>query len=690
MAAPESDIGKLIAGAIAQGVGQALQTMGPMTEFPGTGSALLIGQEEATFGGSIAQANAEVAMAVFEDVGMSPGWGTKVLGKVLDLAKKGVDVAISAIGYGPKMLVEMPLQRLAKQGIATPDKALGNMGEAFGTTTFMGLMAMGISDLAGLSVLGTGGIPLKHIAALVAGMGGWDVIYGNVWGPFMRGYVGQPMRYWINDALRPFQLAVGDILRMRNKRLLKGCISPAAAPTQAMPFDTPGTMPGYEEFKKLMAYQGFSDEDILRYEDDLYREPSTGDMRYMAESKDFPEQWWWTRIRRMGFNEQDTESLVKGSKRMLITRYLRTVVTEMANAYRDGIILDETLEEQFREVELCSLAREYAVRQAKWRKLTKDVSEETMLLTEQFNRDRLTLEEYRAQLSMYYQDPKTVKRKVALAEIKRYKRIAWTTQEEDAQRAFGYYRQLFLAGRITEPEYQTKSIEAGILPVVFDAMFEADLFRRSQTVLTRFQKYDLPHLRDQVLHGTVSFDEYRRSLIAAGFPEDLLEAELNIARTKFDVRLAAEVRSGQLPSYRQAYVVGLIGRGELRYVMQDAGLDKDAITAQMLMLDRQRDAFLDKLEDDFVRQEEKEKELAESDALKVYLALQKSLARARGMTAAWIRTRSESARKATKPLAERLIKELQKGNDASGKVLYTTSIKLRDELLWAQFEEAAA
>ena len=688
MAAPDSNIGELYSAAIADGVTQALISSGLSMSFP-SGTAPLIGQtEEASFGGSLVQGQYDAVGVILEDGEHSPKALTNWLEKALTFAGNTADTVVRGIAWGTKELVEIPFNYLANEGPATPDKALGNMATAFGLTTSAGLIASVLSDIPSISVLGCVDLNFRSLSAFLAKMGGWDSIFGQVWAPLMRGYVGQPMRYYINKQLTPFLPGLMDLERLRYKRILPGSMNPATAPPGVVGQGYSGKMPGYDYFAEQVAYAGFSPEWAEIFENDLYTEPRHFELGIMGENPAIPDSWWWEKCRRMGYTEMDVGYMVGGIKNKIAGGYVQAKVNEVITNYREGIVGDETLAQVVQESGISDMAQVAAIDTAQWKKHREVIAEETKVLLAQFNRDSITLDELRNRLDLYYEDPKAVDRLVSMAEISRYRRVYWTTEIEQARAALQTYRVLFVAGRITEAEYQAWLIDAGLEPVAFDAMADLDYFRRDKAIAGDFQRYGLPKLRDLFLHGMIDRAQYSRELVDGGFPDEYIDLELDLVEVKARERQSGIVRRDELAIYESAYVVGLVSRSTVKNVMEAAGLDDYGIEAHLLQLDYEWDQFKAKREAAIAKADDLAKAKAKAEADKRAREFEQARAKARGVTEEWSRLKVAEAKESLAQLASTLIGEVKLGADADGGKLKSLTASLVDALWWANVSAA--
>ena len=613
---------------------------------------------------------------------------TDWLEKALAFAGESANTVVQGISWGTRELVEIPFNYLANEGAATPDKALGNMGTAFGLTTAAGLIASVLADIPSISVLGCVDLNFRSLSAFLAKMGGWDSIYGQVWGPLMRAYVGQPMRYYINQQLTPFLPNLMDLERLRYKRILPGAMNPATTPPGIVGQGYAGKMPGYDEFKKNVNYAGFSDEWAEIYENDLYTEPRHFELGIMGENPAIPDRWWWEKCRRMGYTEMDVGYMVGGIKNKIAGGYIQAMVNEVITSYREGIIGDDTLAKIIQESGISDMAQGMAVLTAEWKRYRESIAEETKVLLAQFNRDAITIDELQNRLDLYYEDRKAVDRIVSMATISRYRRVYWTTEVEQARAALNVYRPLFIAGRITEAEYQYWLIEAGLEPTAYDAMSAIDYFRRDKAVVADFQRFGLPKLRDLMLHGLISARDYRAQLLAGGFPEEYIDLEIELAELKFRERQSGIVRADELGIYESAYVIGLVSRSTLKSVMIDAGLTDYGIEAHLLKLDYEWDQFAARREAALTKAEDAAKEEAKRDAKARDVALEQARVKARGVTEKWSIEKSEEAKESVRSTAEALISEVRRGLEANTSTLNTLTDQLTTALWWSKVSVA--
>lgn len=572
-----------------QAIGQAL---GLLTDIPlseALGKAPIAGQpDQATVGGSFAQAlwNAtlgigEVASPMpFESVGkMLAGLVGEVIGSTSPAAVAvgnamdpywkqgrywaGLGAAFSE-GLVPACLTS--LAGLGPTAHAGPEGVWQRAALAYGSAVGLGVVAHAVSGLMHATVIGTGGVDFSGAAALIGQAAGFGPIVQAVMGNFYQAFLDRPMQYEMNKTFTPNLPGMGDVLRLRAKRIIAD----------------------RGEFNKLMAYQGFSADWIERFEQDLYTEPRHTELQIMGDNDDVPAEWWAKKCRALGYEDQDVEYMVGGLQRRLSRGYLGQYIAELQKAHKAGVVSESELDDALAGLGINRLSRLWAVETAWWRKRLDALADAQKMLADMFERDQIAGEGYRDALEALGIDQATVTRTVASAEIRRFRKVYWTTPAEDARKAVGLYRTAFIAGLVTGPEYETVLTTAGMQPAIIALNLSVDGEARNRRLAADFRQYQLPALRDQVLHGVVSLAEYRYRLEKAGFPAEHLDAEVCLVRAMLERRQAEAVRRDQLPHYRRAFIVGLVTRECLVAAMKAAGLDAGAIAAAMLTADEER------------------------------------------------------------------------------------------------------
>ncbi len=631
---PQDDLGVLLSGAIAQGVGGSIaQLVGQMPELVGT--APLLGQtERATIGGSIAQAWADAQLAtwtVHSDSDVAKIWhqlGWNVLIWTMPLCTLEARTRIGGgVGMESGWLATYELLKLEAghhinswlkdrraTGLERDVPIWDRIGKTYLTAVGLGVASHGLSALLSTRILGSGGLNLAGMSAFIGQLAGFAPITGAVMSNFYRAYLSEPMRYKVNETFAPYLPAAMDVMRYRYKRILPGMVHPSVAPFYPMEGISGEGSPGFNFFAKIMAKWGYSAEWAKVMEDDLYTEPRHFELGIMGEDDTIPESWWWEKSRRMGYPEPDVAHMVGGIRRKISRSWSAGLINEIVRQFGNGLLSVEELKERIEDVGVNSESMQYIIDMSVCRRWGNYVDREERLAQDEFARDMIDEEELRERLELVYADENILEVEVASAMVKKYRRVYWSTERDIAREIAGTMRQLYLAGMATESEYSQALIGGGMEPAVADARLRLDSYKREQRIAREFRSYRLPKLRDEVLHGFLEPDAYASYLVAGGFPPEFVSAEVDHVTRKRDERVAGEVRSDQLPAHVRAFVLGLIGAVELQITMERAGLSPEAQTARMTPLTYEREAFAERRHQATAKEEEKRRLDAEKQA----------------------------------------------------------------------------
>lgn len=751
---PDRDLGKMFSDAIAVGIASSVAKVIQSTpDLMGT-SKTVPGAEVRTIRGAMGQSERDFVDSWFREE--SPAWfGEKwqELMQWLWVQMRpivGDEVFVELTREAPdrgadwgKVIMNGVTQRLFSVTTGFLEEAgkakAGGVEDVWGraSTAYMGAVtagvaAHGMSTLLSTRILGSLGLNMTGLAALIGQFAGFGPIVGAIQGEFYSAYLKTPMHYWMNQQLTPFLPSIGDMQRFRVKRIdrprrpseVAGAPDEARAVEAAVGYTPPGDRgqrlytPGRPatsrrvrtaadapadeppegerytfggtgvSFADAMAYYGFDPKWTAIYENDMYVEPSVRDLLLMVETTGFPDPWVAYKLERLGYAAEDLGPMQDALKR----RGSRTQIMDLYRRIWQGVERGYLDVDQFRqEAEVCQFtetALDYGADSAEWGAWVREMDEYVRAVREMYAKDQVTDDEFRNLLDAVYTNPGRVDNIVRLETCKRYRRVYLTTPTEDARADLGKWRQLYVAGRITEPEYVDHMLNCEFELNVVELNLTVDRLKRERQVLGDFRRYRLPANRDKLLHGMISMDQYARALEAGGFPADYMPDEVALMRSKLTIRREGRVRSEQLPSVKRAYVLGLVGAHELRSTMEASGLEAAGVRAQMRILTQQRTELARRRAEAEAAKEIPlhEQMMKEVEAIEREHAQRR--AKAMGLTEQWAKLKSEEARDRLRPLADALVAEIQKGEAADSDRIAGLSEDLTSALWWVKVAEA--
>jgi hypothetical protein len=553
------------------------------------GTAPIVGQDEqATVGGSLAQSQYDATAAVFANKPGSEGALDKLGSGIVSFVAKALpddtpEAVVNALLAGAA--AERPWQGLwnafdkgllgegfkwvGKQlnlGHAGPEGVWKRAGAAYASAIGLGAVAHGISGLLSARIMGSGALNFAGLAGLVGQAAGFGPIVSAVMGNFYRAYLGVPMQYEMNRLFTPWLPQLGDVMRFRWKRL------------KDLPVD----------FWDSMSYWGFSGEWAKVYYDDMFREPMVRDLLLMAEATTCTPDWWEEKLKRLGYSDEDAPIMLEASLRRGARTQIMDLYRRLWYLAERGYMTLGRFRERCRETKLMETAVDFGAASVEVQREYRLLNSYVAKVLAMYDRDQLNDQELRDLLDVAILEPALADQEAALARIRRYRRVYLTTPEEDTRAAISMYRQLFIEGQITAAEYEAALVMAGFEPDVVVLTLRIDSARRDRTVRAEFREYDLPVLRDRLLHGLINAAQYRAALDARGFPAAYLADEVRLASSMADARRTARVRSEQVPYYERAYVIGLVSWTYLAAVLERAGLDRAAVAARRMWLEHLR------------------------------------------------------------------------------------------------------
>lgn len=224
-----------------------------------------------------------------------------------------------------------------------------------------------------------------------------------------------------------------------------------------------------EQFRKGMAYMGYSDEWIDSIQKTMYHEPRYFELKMMSEDEAATDEWLRLKSRRAGFTEKDTDvmvrSYVKQAARMQRVDFYR----QAFYMYKEGYITHERFEELLGEMELRPEALYFARRGAEMAYLSDYLKDMISLYTDSFLKDLIDDDELLVSLLSLGMAPQRAWLLVAKSKIRKTPkpRIITRTEEQKAwskvqAKYVTLYTTQFRKELITEEKFLTSLLAVGI------------------------------------------------------------------------------------------------------------------------------------------------------------------------------------------------------------------------------------
>lgn len=434
------------------------------------------------------------------------------------------------------------------QGQITPELAPAVAVRAFGAASGLGFSAHLLSTAIEL-VHPLRYVGLHFLSGFLADMGSFSSVSNAIMGVMCREAIGYPMAYNIRARTRPTIPTTGDLQAMRRKHNLWA-----------------------SEFAQGMAYQGYSDFWIQRFEEYLPADPRLLELARIFESsapsgapgadaiaylerlgittRAIPDWWIEMKLALAGYNWIDIPQL-KGALMHKVSNSSRLRLDAAASVlFRNGYMEEATFRATIARSEATPDALEMKVRAEKLAALGDDIQDLVALYTDQFLKDVLT----EAELLLALVNCGVTRHKAeiltARAAIRKMpkpaapSRAAEEAELKKLQTSYSeLYRRQYAADLITADAYYNDLVAVGIAPRLAAVAVEIELTKRvasERTVALRDQAKAAAQTRAvyeklyqaQYRAGALDADAYADRLLALGLPEDQARGQVALEEVR--------------------------------------------------------------------------------------------------------------------------------------------------------------
>jgi hypothetical protein len=474
-------------------------------------------------------------------------------GNIWDQIKHGIDWFLN---------VEKPTR---------PEDALTHAVMSLAMASTLGIAAHGVSAALSVDVLGCLDLNTTGLAAMLSEASGFAPIIHAIQGPAIAASIARPWQRHVNANVRDRLPDALTAIKMAMK----------------------GKLPPGERVEDLMAWDGWDVKWLRALTDEVVYNPGFRELTLLAEIHDRPDVWWVERLRDLGIRQEQEYELADALKRRRAQSYINSLVKSHRDAYVDGFMDEADLRRACRNAGLLSSTIDWLVLDAQADEEYTTLRAEMRLWREEYQRGALTDREYRDLLGTVLKRGRAADLASALASISRRRKVyrEGTTDaaKAAAKKGLAVYREAHARGLISDDVLRARLAAAGVDAEAAELMVLLGQVQLRNSMEAWARRYELPALRDQVVHGLLSPDEYRRKLRSIAFPGGAVEIEVAYAAALARRFAEGQVRAYELGPARQAYVAGLIGEDTLAAWLQEGGLDQDAIDAQIAALRDRRD-----------------------------------------------------------------------------------------------------
>jgi len=506
----------------------------------------------------------------------SLGWIFKrVLGPVaqgvVETAGKLAPTIAAPFLEGMKPAFNDILSDLTSRPGPSPAELLDVVKALFDKAAGYGIQAHMMSALAGMDVLGVG-FDFGPVAAFLGDI----AAYGRIVDPYIdamtTALIGQPARYLANITKRPYIPMVMDLNAMYWKMIISE-----------------------DDYKKYMAWQGYSAEWIARFQNHIFREPGYFELKTMVASLAVNPAWTFHKLQRAGFTDSDAAIFTDSLSKLPSQKQLDKLLAETINIRRDGLIDEDEFGRRLPALQINPETAGIVQDVANVSRTRTMVKEVIALVKDCFDRDFLDLESFAFILQSLGVDEFKWRSVVMSAAIKRYRRITWQRPEEqeaafnrEVRSTVPKYLQAYASGDMTTSDLETLLVTAGLIPEVADLVLMQAKENRLREYDREMKALGIPDKRDLYTLGLLSEADYRKYLTQKLVPPGLVEMEVAISKAKRDRAITGKVRRDILPTYEAAFVQGWIAWDELERAYDLSGIDVRAKTIRTGLVEAKR------------------------------------------------------------------------------------------------------
>jgi hypothetical protein len=513
----------------------------------------------------------QVKGAEFDDM-----WMTAVLDLAGKVKQKAADVSTAAFSLVPTDVLAA-IQAMMPPDVARPETALATVGKTYTYAWALGWAASAASALAHAVPYPLGAPTFGGLARMIGELAGFKPLADSIAHAYYGNYVRKPLDYLVQAAARPHIPGAAELSHLLSRRHM------TAAGTL---LDGSRVPHGYD---RALGYLGYEDGWIGAFRSAMWAEMGIRYLRQVAAASEQTDDWWFLHLRRLGYREEDIPQIKAAAEAAACASERNKCLSALYDLRAGGFISAGEYRDRLTAYGVRGRKLDYladaAELDAQQHRLTATVS----VLELQYDRNQITDEDFAAGLDGVYADSRISNLTFSLGKLRRYHKVWLLTPSEEIREALPTYKNAAILGLVSLDEYYAKLCLSGMEPAI--AQLQRDLVSaaRDRAQLAEFKSYGLPDLRDRVVHGLLSPSDYSDALMNAGFPQEYVPCEVELATAMLARRVQGEVRAQLVPAYTEAYKAQLISAGTLTAVMQEAGFDARAISQRIDDLDYTRE-----------------------------------------------------------------------------------------------------
>lgn len=433
----------------------------------------------------------------------------------------------------------------------------------------------------------TKNLGLQQIAAIVADVGSYSRIITASMGVMITLAIRQPFEYYIKKLIRPSIPNERTLIELLQRRELT-----------------------VDDFRKNMAYTGYSEKWIDNITKAAFREPRLTELMYVYEDGNIPDDWLADRIRKYGIADEDIDKFLMAVN----LRVMKTQRTDFYNAtmnlFANGFLSDAQFNDNLEILNLRTEAKELAKRAADLKYLNNKINDNLSLSVDRYKKGVITKGELSTILTGLGIAPDRIRDIADQAEIYlKPKPVAAVKPNIDTeynkmvQKMIPLYLQQYRYEMIKPDDLKSKLKSLGLLEVYIDLVISVEDAKKVKTA-TRLSDVELAKRNreienlfreqyiDQYRAELINEDQLAENLLAIGLDAGIVKATVDLETVKkylpetvsedrAAVAAEKDLKKKYYDLYINAYRKDLITEDDLKTYLLSIGIPDEEVAVDL-------------------------------------------------------------------------------------------------------------
>jgi len=433
----------------------------------------------------------------------------------------------------------------------------------------------------------TKNLGLQQIAAIVADVGSYSRIIAASMGVMITLAIRQPFEYYIKKLIRPQIPSERTLIELLQRRELS-----------------------IDDFRKNMAYTGYSEKWIDNITKAAFREPRLTELMYVYEDGNIPDDWLADRIRKYGIADDDVDKFLMAVNLRVMKTQRQDFYSATMNLFSQGFLSDAQFDDNLEILNLRKEAKELAKRAADLKYLYNKINDNINLAVDKYKKGAITKGELSTILTGLGITPDRIRDIADQAEIYlKPKPVAPvklsidTEYNKMVQKMIPLYIQQYRYEMIKPDDLKSKLKSLGLLEEYINLVISIEDAKKVKTA-TRLSDVELAKRNreleslfkqqyiDQYRAELINEDKLAENLLAIGLDAGIVKATVDLETVKkylpetvsedrAAVAAEKDLKKKYYDLYINAYRKDLITEDDLRTYLLSIGIPDEEVAVDL-------------------------------------------------------------------------------------------------------------